>query len=111
MSRSSRKRSREIGTLRALGFRSRNILASFLLEAILLSAVGGTLGILGALGMSFVQFSTISFQSFSEVVFRFAPTPKILISSLAFASLMGLLGGFFPAIRASRVSPAAAMRD
>jgi putative ABC transport system permease protein len=105
------QRGREIGTLRALGFRARNILASFLLEAVLLSCVGGMLGIFGALGMSFVRFSTISFQSFSEVVFHFTPTPQIMFVSLAFASLMGLLGGFLPAIRASRVSPAAAMRD
>ncbi len=105
------QRSREIGTLRALGFRRRNILLSFLLEAILLSVAGGGLGILGALAMSFVRFSTLSFQSFSELVFRFTPTPSILISSLVFASGMGLLGGFLPAIRAARVSPVAAMRD
>jgi putative ABC transport system permease protein len=105
------QRSREIGTLRALGFRRRNVLVSFLLEGILLSLVGGLLGIVAALGMSFVRFSTISFQSFSEVVFSFTPKPMILIASLAFASVMGLLGGFFPAIRASRVSPVAAMRD
>lgn len=105
------QRIREIGTLRALGFRSGTVLASFLLEAVLLSLVGGALGVLGALAMSFVRFSTLSFQSFSEVVFGFTPTPGILVASLVFASLMGLLGGFFPAIRASRVSPAAAMRD
>jgi putative ABC transport system permease protein len=105
------QRSREIGTLRALGFRRRNILLSFLLEAILLSVAGGGLGILGALAMSFVRFSTLSFQSFSELVFRFTPTPSILISSLLFASAMGLLGGFLPAIRAARVSPVTAMRD
>jgi putative ABC transport system permease protein len=105
------QRGREIGTMRALGFRGRNILFSFLLEAILLSLAGGVLGILGALAMSFVRFSTLSFQTFSEIVFRFTPTPGILISSLIFASVMGLLGGFLPAIRASRVSPVAAMRD
>lgn len=105
------QRSHEIGTLRALGFRRRNILFSFLLVAILLSLAGGGLGILGALGMSFVRFSMISFQSFSELVFRFTPTPMILVVSLLFASVMGLLGGFFPAVRASRVSPVAAMRD
>lgn len=105
------QRTREIGTLRALGFRGRTVLASFLVEAILLSLGGGALGILAALGMRFVRFSTISFQSFSEVVFGFTPTPGILVASLLFASLMGLLGGFFPAIRASRVNPAAAMRD
>jgi putative ABC transport system permease protein len=105
------QRGREIGTMRALGFRRRNILLSFMLEAVLLSLGGGVLGLLGALGMSFVHFSTLSFQSFSEIVFRFMPTPGIFIASLIFASMMGLLGGFLPAIRASRVSPVAAMRD
>ncbi len=61
--------------------------------------------------MSFVRFSTISFQSFSEVVFRFSPTLGILAAALAFASVMGLLGGLFPAIRAARVSPVQAMRE
>lgn len=105
------QRSREIGTLRALGFRRSRVLLSFLLEAILLSLIGGALGIVGALGMSFVHFSTVNFQSFSELVFRFTPSPGILIGSLLFASIMGLLGGLFPAVRASRVSPVAAMRD
>ncbi len=105
------QRSREIGTLRALGFRRRKVLFSFILEAILLSLVGGAIGVVGALAMSWVRFSTISFQSFSEVVFRFTPSPGILLASLLFASLMGLLGGFLPAIRAARVSPVAAMRD
>ena len=105
------QRGREIGTLRALGFRRRKILASFLLESILLALAGGAIGILGALGMSFVRFSTISFQSFSEVVFRFSPTLGILAAALAFASVMGLLGGLFPAIRAARVSPVQAMRE
>jgi putative ABC transport system permease protein len=105
------QRSREIGTLRALGFRRRKVLFSFVLEAILLSLAGGAIGVVGALAMSWVRFSTISFQSFSEVVFRFTPSPGILLVSLLFASLMGLLGGFLPAIRAARVSPVAAMRD
>jgi putative ABC transport system permease protein len=105
------QRGREIGTLRALGFRRRKILASFLLESVLLALAGGAIGILGALAMSFVRFSTISFQSFSEVVFRFSPTLGILGAALAFASVMGLLGGLFPAIRAARVAPVQAMRE
>jgi len=69
------------------------------------------LGILGALGMSFVRFSTLSFQSFSEVVFHFTPTPQIIdhLPGLRFAD--GASRRVPPAIRASRVSPAAAMRD
>jgi putative ABC transport system permease protein len=105
------QRGREIGTLRALGFRRRKILLSFLLEAVLLSVLGGSLGILGALGMSFVEVSTVNFATFSEVVFRFTPSVSILVTAFVFASLMGLLGGFFPAIRAARVSPVQAMRQ
>ncbi len=103
-------RTREIGTLRALGFRRGRVLLSFLLESVLLSLAGGLIGCLGALGMGFVRFTTINFQTFTEVVFKFTPTPGIMVSSLVFATVMGLFGGIFPAVRASRVSPVQAMR-
>ncbi|WP_437809336.1 ABC transporter permease [Sorangium sp. So ce1078] len=103
-------RQREIGTLRALGFSRWSILVSFLFESILLALVGGALGVLAALGMGFVRFSTINFASFSEIVFTFEPTPGILIASVLVAVLMGVLGGFFPALRAARISPIQAMR-
>jgi putative ABC transport system permease protein len=60
--------------------------------------------------MGFVKFSMMNFASWSEMVFIFEPTPKILAFALGFAGVMGLLGGFFPALRAARVSPVAAMR-
>jgi putative ABC transport system permease protein len=104
------QRSREIGTLRALGFQRFTVLSSFLLEAVVLSLVGGALGLVGAMGMSFVSFSTLSFATFSEVVFGFEATPGIMVTALVFASFMGLLGGIFPAVRAARVSPIEAMR-
>jgi putative ABC transport system permease protein len=104
------QRGKEIGTLRALGFRRRTVLGSFLIESILLSLGGGALGVAGALCMGFVSFSTVSFSTFSEVVFGFRPTPQILMSALAFASTMGLLGGLFPAVRAAKVNPVQAMR-
>ncbi|WP_437925109.1 ABC transporter permease [Sorangium sp. So ce291] len=103
-------RQREIGTLRALGFSRRSILLSFLIESVLLALVGGALGVLAALGMRFVRFSTINFASFSEIVFTFEPTPGILIASVLVAVAMGVLGGFFPALRAARISPIQAMR-
>ncbi|XYH95365.1 ABC transporter permease [Sorangium sp. So ce1128] len=103
-------RQREIGTLRALGFSRLSILTSFLIESILLALVGGALGVLAALGMRFVRFSTINFASFSEIVFTFEPTPGILIASVLVAVAMGVLGGFFPALRAARISPIQAMR-
>jgi putative ABC transport system permease protein len=103
-------RQREIGTLRALGFSRTSILSSFLLEAILLTFIGGAVGALASLAMKLVSFSMINSASWSEVVFSFDPTPATVGTALAFAVGMGLLGGFFPALRASRVSPIAAMR-
>ncbi|WP_437524645.1 ABC transporter permease [Sorangium sp. So ce726] len=103
-------RQREIGTLRALGFSRFSILVSFLIESVLLALAGGALGVLAALGMRFVRFSTVNFASWSEVVFTFEPTPGILLTSVAIAAVMGLLGGFFPALRAARISPIQAMR-
>jgi putative ABC transport system permease protein len=103
-------RQREIGTLRALGFSRRSILFSFLIESVLLALLGGGVGALGALCMQFVKFSMMNFSSWSEIVFTFEPTPAIIFRSLFFAGLMGLFGGFFPAVRAARVSPVVAMR-
>jgi len=103
-------RQREIGTLRALGFSRRSILGSFLLESMTLALVGGLVGTVAAMGMGFVRFSMMNFASWSEIVFSFDPTPGILGFALVFAGGMGLVGGFFPALRAARVSPVAAMR-
>jgi putative ABC transport system permease protein len=104
-------RSREIGTLQALGFSRFSILVSFLIEAIVLALVGGAVGAVLSLSMGFLKFSTMNWVSFSEVVFSFNPTPEIIVSALIFACGMGLLGGFLPAVRAARMSPLAAIRD
>ena len=104
-------RSREIGTLRALGFSRRAILTSFLLEALALALSGGLLGIVFALCLGTVRFSMMNFASWSEIVFSFSPTPGILLTALIFAGMMGLFGGLFPALRATRISPLSAMRD
>ena len=103
-------RQREIGTLRALGFRRRTILLSFLVESIMLALLGGVIGGVCSLAMGLVKFSTVNWASFSEVVFSFEPTPGILIGAMVFATIMGILGGFFPAVRAARVSAVDAMR-
>jgi putative ABC transport system permease protein len=103
-------RMREIGTLRALGFPRGQVLLSFLLESLLLSAVGGFLGCFGALLIGSVEISMMNFASFSEIVFRLDPTPKALGIALTCAGVMGLIGGALPAIRASSVSALAAMR-
>ena len=103
-------RSREIGTLRALGFRRRNILTSFVLESALLTLGGGVIGAVASLAMGFVKFSVLNFASWSEIVFRFEPTPGIVLTSLGFAVVMGLVGGFFPAVRAARLPILDALR-
>jgi putative ABC transport system permease protein len=104
-------RQREIGTLRALGFSRASILGCFLLEAVILAFAGGLVGAAASIAMGFVHFSMMNMASWSEIVFSFDPTPAILGRALAFAGIMGLLGGFFPALSASRVSPVAAMRE
>jgi putative ABC transport system permease protein len=103
-------RQREIGTLRALGFSRLSIMTCFLLEAIALSLIGGVIGAVASLAMSSVRFSMLNFASFSEVVFTFDPTPRIIVTALIASGVMGILGGFLPALRAARVSPLTAMR-
>jgi putative ABC transport system permease protein len=103
-------RQREIGTLRALGFSRASILGSFLLESILLALFGGALGAAASLLMGLVHFSTMNFASFSEIVFSFEPTPGILARAMIAAGVMGLVGGFLPAVRAAQMSPIDAMR-
>jgi ABC-type lipoprotein release transport system permease subunit len=94
-------RSMEVGTLRAIGFRRRHILASFLMESVLLGLAGGILGCLMALPMNGIRTGTANFQTFSEVLFNFRITPGILVRGLLFSVLVGTLGGFLPARRAS----------
>jgi putative ABC transport system permease protein len=103
-------RQREIGTLRALGFSRAAILVAFLIEGVLLSALGGIAGAVASLGMGFVKFSMLNFASWSEMVFSFEPTPQVLTTALVAALSMGFIGGLLPAVRAARVSPLAAMR-
>jgi ABC-type antimicrobial peptide transport system permease subunit len=95
-------RSKEVATLRALGFRKRSILASFLFESVVLGLAGGVLGCLLALPMHGLSSGTANMQTFSEVLFNFRITPTILLQGLAFSALVGALGGFLPAQRAAR---------
>ncbi len=94
-------RSKEVGTLRAIGFRRRHILASFLMESVLLGLAGGILGCLMALPLNGIRAGTANFQTFSEVLFNFRLTPGILLRGLLFAAVVGTLGGYFPARRAA----------
>jgi ABC-type antimicrobial peptide transport system permease subunit len=104
-------RTREIGTLRALGFSRRAILSSFVVESGLLGVVGGALGCVGATALHGYSVSTSNLQSFSEVAFAFRITPEIVAGSMGFALTMGVLGGLLPAVRAARQPIAAAIRQ
>ena len=104
-------RRREVGVLRALGFTRLNIVLSFLFESLLISLIGGAIGVVAALFLGLVKFSMMNFSTWSEIVFQFTPTPRILAIALGFGGLMGVLGGFFPALRAASVSAVNAMRD
>lgn len=100
----------EIGTLRALGFQRRSILAAFLAESMLLAVVGGVLGLGCASLMRFISFSTTNFQSFSELAFGFRLTADIVVKTLVFSLVMGFIGGVLPALRAARMKIVDALR-
>lgn len=104
-------RTGEIGTLRALGFPRRSVLAAFLGEALLLGAVGGLIGLGAASLMQNVELSTTNFQTFSELVFSFRLTLPIALQVLGFSVAMGFIGGFLPAVRASRMKIVDALRE
>jgi putative ABC transport system permease protein len=105
-------RSREIATLRALGFNGVSVVISVLAESLALAALGGLVGGSAAyLGFNGYQTSTINFQTFSQVAFAFAVTPPLLVQGLGYALIMGLVGGLMPAIRAARLPIASALRQ
>ena len=105
-------RSREIATLRALGFGSGPVLVSVMVEAMLLAAVGGLVGAGLAYGLFHgYQAATLNFQTFSQMAFGFAVTPQLMILGISYALVMGFLGGFFPALRAARLPVATALRE
>jgi ABC-type lipoprotein release transport system permease subunit len=96
-------RTREIGTLRALGFRRSSVLVSFVVESVLLGLLSGAVGVALSSFMRFASFSTMNFATFSEVTFRFALTPSVVVASMVFATFMGYVGGLLPALRAARM--------
>jgi ABC-type lipoprotein release transport system permease subunit len=100
----------EIGTLRALGYLRRNILAAFLAESMLLALTGGVVGLLFASFMQFLSFSTTNFQSFSELAFGFRLNGVIIVKTLLFSLVMGVIGGLLPALRAARMKIVDALR-
>ncbi len=105
-------RTREIATLRALGFGSTPVVISVLVEALLLSIVGGLAGgFIAWAAFDGYQTATMNWQSFSQVAFAFTVTPELLLRGLVYAAIMGLLGGLLPAIRAARLPVVSALRQ
>jgi putative ABC transport system permease protein len=105
-------RTREIATLRALGFNTLSVLVSVLGESLAIAAIGGIAGgLLAYFAFNGYQTSTMNFQTFSQVAFAFAVTPMLLIQGLVYALAMGLAGGLFPAIRAARLPISSALRE
>lgn len=103
-------RTTEIATMRALGFRRSNILLTFLLEAIAISLLGGLLGLALASLLQAISVSTLNWDTFTDLTFAFALTRGTVIQVLIFAMTMGILGGFLPAVRASRIKITQALR-
>ena len=105
-------RTREIATLRALGFGSFPVVFSVLSESAFLSLVGGLIGGIAAwAAFDGYQTSTMNFQSFSQIAFAFAVTPRLLVMALIYSLVMGLVGGMLPAIRAARLPIVTALRE
>lgn len=104
-------RGREIGTLRAIGFRRRSILFSFLLESLLVCLLGGVVGCLATLPFNGITSGTANWATFSELTFSFRYGPDVLLRGMMLAVAMGLLGGLFPAVRAMRMRITDALRQ
>jgi ABC-type lipoprotein release transport system permease subunit len=103
-------RTPEIAVLLTLGFHPRNVLASFLAESAIIAFIGGVIGCLLALPINGVVTSTTNWASFSEIAFAFRVTPQLLLAGIVFAVVMGVVGGFFPARRASKLPVIQALR-
>lgn len=96
-------RTREIGTLRVLGFRRRSVVMALLIEGALLALIGGIVGCAIAYLWNGYTTATMGFETFSEIVFEFTVTPRLMVEGLLFAVVVGLMGSFLPSVRASRL--------
>ena len=103
-------RTREVGTLLSIGYRPMAVFVSFLIESLILGLLGGVLGCLLVLPIHGIQTGTMNFDTFTEVAFAFRITPQVLTTAVVFSLLLGLIGGAWPAWRASRLLPTEALR-
>jgi putative ABC transport system permease protein len=104
-------RTREIGTLRALGFSKGSIMTSFVIESIIIALIGGALGCLLALPVNGIATGTMNFRTFSELAFSFQITPDLVLTAMIFAGILGLLGGLLPSRFAARMPITKALRE
>ena len=104
-------RTREIGTLRVLGFRRRAVVTALMIEGGFLAFLGGIVGCAVAFYWNGYTTATMGFETFSEIVFQFSVTPKLVVEGLVFAVVVGLIGTLFPAIRASRLPVIEALKS
>jgi putative ABC transport system permease protein len=104
------RRTKEIGTLRVLGFSRGSILVAFLLESVSIALIGAAIGILLALPLNFVSTGTSNWVTFSEIAFNFRVTADLMIAALVFGGIIGLVGSLLPSIRASRFKIVDALR-
>lgn len=105
------ERGREIATMRALGFGGPSVVFSFLVEALLIACVGGLIGCLAVIPLNGLTTGAMNLQTFSHVAFAFTITPELMVRGVIFALVMGLIGGFLPAVRAARLPVATALRE
>ncbi len=104
------RRTKEIGTLRVLGFGRLSILVAFLLESVAIAVIGAAIGILLSLPLNFVSTGTSNWQNFSEIAFNFRVTPDLMIFALIFGGVIGFVGSLLPSIRAARFKIVDALR-
>jgi len=105
------ERGREIATMRALGFGGPSVVTSFVIEALLISFIGGLIGCLAVLPLNGLTTGAMNLQTFSHMAFAFKITPELLIKGVIFALFMGVLGGLLPAIRAASLPISSALRE
>lgn len=105
------ERGREIATMRALGFGGPSVVFSFVIEALLIAFVGGLIGCLAVIPLNGLTTGAMNLQTFSHVAFAFKITPELLVKGVVFALVMGLIGGFLPAVRAAQLPVATALRE
>jgi putative ABC transport system permease protein len=103
-------RSREIGTLLAVGYLPRHVLAGFLLEALVIGVLGGAVGVALAWPVNGVATGTTNWITFTEQAFSFSITPDVILQAVFFAGIVGVVGGVVPAARAAGMPPTEALR-